>query len=201
MLRYTTDTHAIMGLSLSQLGLFLATGILLTAVISFVFLNNWERTNELRSYESSFSALLEDIDSSFLKNSTMFQFPETTYPYKVHLSSEYIVISTKGFWDSRLQMTKRFLVRPWVRSSTQNWTTGNDLHEYLNITYGHRGVQDDVISLQNFTQLQLEQNASSSYYALHPLEIFTYYPVIIEKVVLFYDTGQSFDVLLVYQIQ
>jgi hypothetical protein len=194
------DTNSIMGLTLSQIGLFLATGILLTTVLFLVFSSDWQRTAEIRSFASSFSHLVEDVDSSFFENTTRFQFPSKNYAYTVKLSTEYIVISAKGFWDADLFVAERFLIQPWLRSSHQNWTTGEDLHEYLNTTCGHRGIKNDSISSMNFTQLSQELNTTISFYALHPLEILIREPVFLEKVTIFYDSEIKHDFLLVYQL-
>ncbi len=200
MSRFTKDTNSIMGLTLSQIGLFLATGILLTAVFFLVFSSDWQRTAEIRSFASSFSHLVEDIDSSFFEKTTRFQFPSKNYAYTVKLSTGYIVISAKGFWGSDLFVAERFLIQPWPRSSHQNWTTGEDLHEYLNTTCGHRGIKNDSISSVNFTQLSQEQNTTISFYALHPLEILIREPVFLEKVTIFYNGEKKHDFLLVYQL-
>ena len=200
MSRFMNNTNGIIGLTLSQIGLFLATGILLTAVIFLVFSNDWQRTAEIRSFSSSFSNLVEDIDNSFFEKTTRFQFPSKNYVYTVKLSTGYIVISAKGFWGSDLFVSKRFLISPWPRSSHQNWTTGEDLHEYLNTTYGHRGIKNDSISSVNFTQLCQELNTTISFYALHPLEILIREPVFLEEVTIFYDGEMKHDFLLVYQL-
>jgi hypothetical protein len=200
MSRFMNDTNSIMGLTLSQIGLLLATGILLTAVFFLVFSNDWQRTAEIRSTTSSFSNLIEDINNCFFENTTRFQFPSKNYAYTVKLSTEYIVISAKGFWDADVYVTERLLIPPWPRSSDQNWTTGDDLHEYLNTTCGHRGTKNDSISSMNFTHLIYEQNATISFYALHPLEILIREPVFLEKVTIFYDYEKKHDFLLVYQL-
>ena len=200
MSRFIKDTNSILGLTLSQIGLFLATGILLTAVFFLVFSSDWQRTAEIRSFASSFSHLVEDVDSSFFENTARFQFPSKNYAYTVKLSTGYIVISAKGFLDTDLFIAERFLIQPWPRSIHQNWTTGEDLHEYLNTTCGHRGIKDDSIPAINFTQLYQEQNTTISFYALHPLEILIREPVFLEKITIFYDREKKHDFLLVYQL-
>ncbi len=200
MSRFMNNTNGIIGLTLSQIGLFLATGILLTAVFFLVFSSDWQRTAEIRSFTSSFSHLVEDVDSSFFENTTRFQFPSKNYAYTAKLSTGYIIISAKGFWGSNLFVSERFLIPPWPRSSHQNWTTGEDLHEYLNTTCGHRGTKNDSISSVNFTQLCQELNTTISFYALHPLEILIREPVLLEKVTIFYNGEKKHDFLLVYQL-
>jgi hypothetical protein len=201
MSRLTKDTQGIVGLTISQIGLFCATAILLAAVISSVFFSAWQRTNELRSATTNFSTLMQDTDVLFFDQTIKFLFPERTYPYSVHLSPEYCVATAKDFWGSPLYVGIRFLVQPWIRCPQDNWTTGRDLHEYLSATYGHSGYQNDSLSFQNMTYLLQERNSSVLYYAAHPLEINTHEPVFIEKVIIYYDDEWAGEFLLVYQLK
>jgi hypothetical protein len=200
MLRCIQDNNSVIDLTLSQIGLFIATAILLTVVLSLVFYNDWQRTAELHSLATSFSNLLGDIDNRFFENTIPYQFPQKDYTYLIRISTEYITLSAKGNWDTDLFVTERFLIRPWPRFSTQNWITGGDLHSYLNETCGHRGTKNDAIPKINFTELYTEQNKTMSFFALHPLEILGRELVYLEKVTIFYDDGKSHDFILVYQL-
>jgi len=200
ILRCSNDTKGIMGLTLTQLGLILATGILLTVVLSLIFSNDWQRTAELQAQASSFSNLLGDIDNSFFEQTSRFQFSHTDYAYSVTISTEYIFMTAKGPWNGDLIVTKKLLTAPWPRLPQQNWTTGEDLYIYLNRTCGHRGTQNDSISSENFTQLYQELNSTESFFASHPLEILITEPVFIEKVTIFYHQNKRHDFLLLYQI-
>jgi hypothetical protein len=199
MLPCGNNKNGIMGLSLTQVGLLLATGILLSIVLTFVFCNDWHRTAELQNQASSFSHFLFDIDSSFFERRDVFQFSQKEYPYLIVISPESILISAKGSWRSTLIVTQRFLVSPWLRMFELNWTTGDDLHRYLNTTYGHWGTQVDPISSEQFSSLCQEQQNSTMYYTFYPLEITIWEPVWIEKVTIFYSQTESYDFLLLYQ--
>jgi hypothetical protein len=188
-----------MGLTLSQIGLFLATSILLIAVFVTINSSDWQKTAELQSLASSFSALLEDMDSSFIEHTTLFLFPENGYSYTVKLSTEYIVISKKESQGTTPSVLERFLTRPWIRLPEQNWTTGADIHAYLNITYGHQGTSHDPLFAENFTDFMQEHNTLALFFAIHPLEIIIREPVVIEKVTIFYNDTKRLDLLLVYQ--
>jgi hypothetical protein len=199
MLRCIHDNNGVLDLTLSQIGLFIATAILLTVVFSLVFSNDWQRTAELHSLATSFSNLLGDTDNRFFENTIRFQFPQKDYPYLIKISTEYVSISAQGRWGTDLFITERFLIQPWPRFFPQNWTTGDDLHLYLNETCGHRGTKNDAIPTINFTQLCIEHNNTKSFLALHPLEILNGEPVYLEKVTIFYDDGKSHDFLFIYQ--
>jgi hypothetical protein len=199
MLQCTNNTSGVMGLTLSQLGLFLATGILLAAVVSFVFFNSSQRANELRSFATDFSMLLNDMETQFIENTTRFQFPKKAYSYTVQLSSRYIVVTAKDSWGRNFHVAERFLIEPWIRSSSENWTSGDDLHAYLYSIYGHHGTQNDSISLENFSVVLQQRNVSEEFFASHPFDILIREPVFVEKVIIYCEDKQSYDVLLIYQ--
>ena len=199
MLHCRKDTVGVIQLSLSSIGLFLASVILLTVVFAVVFSNDWHRTAELESLASDFSNLLSDVDTLFFESEHSFHLPEKSYVYRVFLSTEYIALSTQGSWDTSLFKTKRLLITIWPRLPTQNWTTGADLHSYLNVTYGHKGVIDDPISSENFTRVLEELTGTVPYFALQPFEILIRKPIILEKVIVYYEPGMNHDFLLLYQ--
>lgn len=200
MLQCRKDSRGIVELTLSQIALFLATAILLTVVFFFVFSNDWQRTAELQSIASNFSNLLEDLINNFFEHTILFQFPEKSYPYFVAISTEYIILSARGSWNSNLLITRRFLSRPWLRLPPKNWTTGDDLHVYLNKTCGHHGTENDPIPLQYFVSLLNEYNSTISYFAMQPCEIIMRQPVFVEKVSIYYNFNRKHDFLLVYQL-
>jgi hypothetical protein len=199
MLRCRSNTSSMMSLTLTQIGLLIATGVLLSIVLSFVFSNDWQRTAELQAQMSSISNLLNDIDNSFFERTSMFQFSHEDYFYSVRISTEYIVVTAEGSWQNNLIVTKKIPTCPWPRTTQQNWTTGDDLHSYLNESCHHQGTQDDPISSENFTHLFQEQNNTTAYYAMHPLGILINEPVFIEKVTIYYDQTKRHDFLLLYQ--
>lgn len=188
-----------MDLTLTHIGLTIATGILLVIVLSLIFTNDWQRNAELQSQASSFSNLLSDVENSFFEQIHRFQFPQKSYAYSVMISIEYIRITTKSAWAGDLIVTEKLLASPWFPLPQQNWTTGDSFHTYLNTTYGHHGTQNDSLSLENFTNLSQGQHNMTMYFALHPLEICINEPVFIEKITIFYNQTTRQDFLLLYQ--
>ena len=199
MLPCNEDTAGLMDISLTQIGLLIATSVLLCIVFSFIFFNDWQRTSELQAQSSQFSNLLSDIDNSFFERTSLFQFSQGDYPYTVSISSEYLRVSAKGFWKNDLIVVKKFLPCPWICGTQQNWSTGEDLQTCLNESFGHRGTQGDPISSENFTTLCQERDDAIAYYAVHPLGIILNRPVYVEKVTIYYNQTQRQDFLLVYQ--
>ena len=213
MLKFINDKNGIMGLTLSQLGLIIATGIIIAAVFSVIFFNDWHRKAELKNTATSFSTIVEGMDTRFFENSTIFRFIDRDYNYNVSISTEYIVVSSDGFWDNRLSFKKRFLRRPWPRENNPDWVSADGLHTYLNDTYGSFGNESDPIDNSDISDVKEyindERDIVNLSFALKPFYVDIYRPVYIEKAFIFYDTDgdniwdklndEKQGLLLVYQ--
>lgn len=199
MSKFIRDSHGIMDLTLSQVGLFIATGIFLASICSLVFYNNWQRIDELHAIATSISTCIQDMDTRFFENTTMYQYPYKNYPYVVEASTEYITVSAKGYWGNSISVKERMIIHPWPRNATSNWTTGHGLHDFLNKTYGHWGTQEDPLPLQNLTNVETDWEESVVFLALHPLGLQVNVPLYIEKVSIFDDAGGRHDFILMYQ--
>jgi len=191
MSRFIANDKGIMDLILAQIGLIIATGILLAAVFSFLFFNDWYRNAELRNIATSFSTFVEGMDSRFFENTTVFYFPHKDYPYNVGISTEYIVVETIGNWNNKLSIKKCFLRKPWPRQTGQDWINGKELHNHLNTTYGCYGNKSNPIRKANISNVKnylnnLIEEANKSF-ALKPFYININKPVYIDKTYIFYD--------------
>ena len=190
-----------MGLTLSQIGLIIVTGILLTAVFSMIFLNDWQRNAELKNIATSFSTIVEGMDTRFFENTTEFHFTEKPYYYNVSISTEYIIVSSEGNQNNRLSIKERFISKPWPWTTNQTWKTGEELHNYCLDNYSHSGTILDPITQDDINQLNGYKNTTSISLASNPLYVQTNRPVYIEKVSIYYRNAGKQDFLLIYQIE
>lgn len=201
MSKFIKNDTGIMGLTLSHIGLIIATGILLTAVFSIIFLNDWQRNAELKNIATSFSTIVEGMDTRFFENTTEFHFPDKTYYYNVSISTEYIVVSAEGNQNNKLSIKERFIVKPWPRTSDQTWKTGEEIHNYCLYTYGHSGTILDPITQDDLDGLNTDKETTSITLASTPLYIQTNNPAYIEKVIIYYDDAEKQKFLLIYQLE
>jgi hypothetical protein len=201
MSKFIKNDTGIMGLTLSHIGLIIATGILLTAVFSIIFLNDWQRNAELKNIATSFSTIVEGMDTRFFENTTEFHFPDKTYYYNVSISTEYIVVSAEGNQNNKLSIKERFIVKPWPRTSDQTWKTGEEIHNYCLYTYGHSGTILDPITQADLDGLNTDKETASITLALTPLYIQTNNPAYIEKTIIYYDDAEKQEFLLIYQLE
>jgi hypothetical protein len=201
MSKFIKDNHGIMGLTFSHIGLIIATGILIVAVFSIIFLNDWQRNAELKNIATSFSTIVEGMDTRFFENTTEFHFPDKTYYYNVSISAEYITVTAKGNQNNKLSIKERFIVKPWPRTSDQTWKTGEELHNYCLYTYGHSGILSDPITQADLDGLNTDKETASILLASTPLYVQTNNPAYIEKVIIYYDYAEEQEFLLIYQLE
>lgn len=199
MLKSINNSSGFMGLTLTTLGLLIASGILLLVVCSLVFSNPWQETEELHAIARGVSTRIQDMDSRFYESTILYQCPRSKYQYTIQVSTEYITVSAKSTWGETFSVKERFVVHPWPRNDTLNWTTGSELHRFLNETYGHWGTPEDPLPFMNLSELENGREECATLLALHPLRIRSNTPLYIEKVSIFDDTGEKHDVILLYQ--
>lgn len=201
MSRFIRDNNGVMGLTLSQIGLMIAMGILMAAVFSLVFQNDWRKEAELQNIATSFSTMVEGMDSRFFENTTGFLFPDMEYHYNVSISTEYITVSTEGNVGNDLSVKERFLVKTWPNSNESTWGTGAALHYYLKDNFGNSGNMSDPIqnvdNVKNYLNNEWE-NVSGSL-ALKPLYVSIDEIIYIEKACIYYEGGGKQGIVFIYQ--
>jgi len=195
MSKFTNDEQGIMGLTLSQIGLIIATGIILAAVFSLIFLNDWQRNAELKNIANGFSTLVERAEIKFFEETIVFNFPDKDYNYNVSISSEYIVVSSKGKIGNDISFKELFLIKPWPQKKDSPWFGRVGLHNYLKENFGNSGNVSDPIKkfniddVKNYFKNEME-NVNKSF-ALSPVHILTNKSVYIDNVFVYYDNNDN----------
>lgn len=193
MLKFINDDKGVMALTLSQIGLIIATGIILAAVFSFLYYSEWQRNAELKNIATGFTIMVEGMDTRFFDNTTIYFFPDKDYHYNISVSTEYIIINADGTWDNKLSVKERFLIHPWPRVNDPDWNTGKQLHRYLKNNYGRSGNKSnpinksDIDSVKN--ELNTEKEQAEQTLAHNPFYVDKSKPVYIDKVFIHYDTN------------
>ncbi|MCX6664530.1 MAG: hypothetical protein NT038_00495 [Euryarchaeota archaeon] len=201
MLRSLRNENGIMGLTLSQIGLMVASGILIVAVFSVLYLNDWQRTAELKGTATQISTLIEGLNSQFFENAVLYRFSDKNYQYNISISTEYIIISAKGNRENVLSAKKQFSVKIWPQSFDSIWIGSDGLHDYLkhilrnesHVLVNTSGNVSDPVSPENFEWVQdnlsiIQKNIQASL-AVHPMYMPTNRTVIIEKAIIYYDSN------------
>ena len=213
MLKFISNKKGIMGLTMSQIGLFIATGIIISAVFSFIYLSDFNRKEEIDNIGNSFTNYVSAMDSKFFENRSRYFFKDYDFDYKVFLSSEYIVVETDGSWNNVLTSRKTFLKKTLIRHFDPSWKSCEEMHSYLKsnfIYFGNKSKpigQDKIDDVKEY--FDLEQINANYNFAKNPFKIDLSKPVFIEKAYVFYDTDddkiwekendEKEDLILIYQ--
>jgi len=201
MSKFIRDNNGVIGLTLSQIGLMIAMGILIAALFSLVFQNDWRKEAELQNIATSFSTMVDGMDSRFFENTTGFLLPDMEYHYNVSISTEYITVCTKGNVGNDLSVKERFLVRPWPNSDESIWETGAALHDHLKDNFGNSGNTSDpvqnVSNVKNY--LNNEWKNVSDSLALKPLYVSMEKIIYIEKIYIYYEDSGKQEIVFIYQ--
>ncbi len=201
MLKFIENDSGILGLTLSQIGLVVASMVLIAAVFSFVFQNDWKKEAELENIASEFSTTVECMDSKFFENVELFVFPDKKYCYNVSISTEYISVASELNNGDEFLVRERFLVQIWPQKKDSTWIGTDELHKYLKDTFGNSG---------NFTDPVLNASVVKSYLATkftndaadlasNPLYVTTDKAVLVDKAIVYYNDGEKQGFTFVYQ--
>lgn len=208
MLKFIHKNHAIMDLSLTNVALIIATGIILAAVFSFIFLvsGDWNREAELKNVATSLSTMVEGVDSIFIENTTIFSFPTKDFSYKVEISSEYIIVSSDGVFNDKLSVKKRFLTNPVPQNKilcqqtlNYDWVGRENLHNYLKDNHGEPGFEKKPAQVAGKNKIDIAIDTINLELSKNPILFDTRKPVYLDKTYLYYDDGSRQDFVLVYQ--
>ncbi|MBN2066284.1 MAG: hypothetical protein JW771_05710 [Candidatus Thermoplasmatota archaeon] len=204
MLRFLLHNEkGVMGLVLSQLALVIAAGILLAAICSLVFFNDWQKTAELQHIASGFTTIVEGVDTYFVENTTTFFFSKKNYPYTVDLSTEYVIVETFGTFGNVLSLKERLIARPWPQYTGVSWVGRHGLHDFLLSQFGESGTSTDPISTGDIDDAQNylanAWNENVSLFASNPYWVDVNVGVFIDKAYVYYEGGEKQTFIFVYQ--
>ena len=196
MLKSIRNNSGVVGLTLSSIGLIIATGVILAAVFSFLYFSEFQRSSELKNIGSGFSIMVEGMDTRFFENTSMYFFLDKEYYYNVSISSEYIIVNAEGSWWGRdLSEKQRFVVKPWPRKNNPDWVSGEQLHVYLRDNYGRTGKilepinETDIDDVKNY--INSERESANLSLVSSPFYVDRHKPVFIDKVLIYYNTDDN----------
>ena len=186
---------AIISWLLSQLALLLAAAVLLAAVASVTFYNDWKKEAEIKSLAINIASEIASVDLHDYSNSTDYSLP--LKPYRIYLSPSYIRIERD---DGRVHKNISVVEELWVKPYIGLWKNGSNLHNDLYNKYHHYGNISDPIPSKNDVRNYLDgkMDEISKKLAINPFKVDLEKPLHIEKVVIYCNDG-NIDVLIVSQ--
>ena len=199
MLPLRPDSHGVLGLTITNLGLFLASGLLLTVILGGVYGSLWERTAELRTTADTLNTYVETLSAAY--NDSRLVIPIIRGLSLLHMTSstESLRVSTQGSFGATLTITERWTCRPWPRNNS-SWQSGVDLHQWLNTTYGHAGTVEDPVNQTVLNALKETHLAAVAWLARTPMEFNSALPLVAENVIIYMPQDHVAFILL-YQTE
>ena len=169
-----------LGLTLSHLGLMIASILLVTAISSIMNDDIWEQ-NKMEQISEYIVDKLSIIDDSWVEQQLKVSSSSIDSRYHIYLSQQSILIISKE--DDQIMYREHLFIQPWIRNSSQEWKNASDFHQYLQKNFGNTGHRDDPIvhidQIKGF--FSDEWNTSCIRYASLPYEIDIASDIIIEN--------------------
>ncbi|MEA2054035.1 MAG: hypothetical protein U9O96_02795 [Candidatus Thermoplasmatota archaeon] len=209
------DNRGAISLLLSQIGLLLATGVLIGAIASLTFYNDWQKEAEAKNIASHFATAVESMDLKEFPGQTTYLFPQKNYRYEVLISTDYItIVREDGTTTDKIIGRKTLLIKPYVRPIERNWRWNNseELHNFLkdihlNDVSGHSGYADDPFPIDQkneiTTYLKDELSDTATKLANEPLHLENEdEPVFIEKTFIYFEKDgnlERYGIVIIHQ--
>ncbi|HEC77042.1 MAG TPA: hypothetical protein ENI33_07290 [Thermoplasmatales archaeon] len=180
---------------LNQIGLLLATGILLGAITSSLFFDEWQRKAEIENITIHFTTAIESASLKEFPEKIVYKFPDKSYGYEVKISTEYITVKIP---DEEIIVKKRFPFRVWANPPVADGYGINGICNYLSNIYGEGNNGSSPESKISKENIEKEFNSTAVHLSLNPLSIETKKSVYIEKIFLYTEEGRE-EYVIIYQ--
>jgi len=200
MLKYIHDKEGVISWLLSQIGLLIATGILLASIASLTFYSDWQKEAEIKAIASNFATAIETADLQEFPKKSSYHFPKTDYYYEVTISTDYITVKRNdGMVSKKIVAREALLIHPWISPPMINTRGAEGFYDYLEsrCEQGQDGSSPSSRIPRNIVENAF--NESRKELIEYPLNIDINEPVFIEKVFVYYTEGGRGSYVLVYQ--
>ena len=187
MLKYRRfNEDGFLGLTLTHLGLMIASILLVAAISSIMNDDIWEQ-NKMEQISEYIVDKLSIIDDSWVEQQLTVSSSSFDSRYHIYLSQQSILIKSKE--DDQIMYREPLFIQPWIRNSTQEWKNASDFHQYLKTNFGKTGHRDDPIAYKDqiTSYFSDEWNTSCIKYANSPYVIDITSDIIIEKTIVYCD--------------
>ena len=197
MSRLQHDTHGVLGLALSNIGLFIASGFLLAIILNGAYGSLWERNAELSSMANTLDSHLETLNAAYTDMRFLIRIPSNLPDLRISCSTAFIRLSTQGSFGTTLTCTHLWRLHPWPRNNI-TWNSGDDLRLWLKTISGHFGTERDPVNTTILESLKENQTKDIIQLAFTPVEFLPGRPFVVEKITV-YSSKANVTFFLVYQ--
>lgn len=186
MLQSIRDNKGLISLTFMDIGLMIATGILLIALYSLFFSNNFEEKNIMDNIAQYIIVNLEEVDDKCFDSTKTINIEEKKY--NINISPEYIIV-----YNNKNMIHRGMIIKPWIRNMKDTWVNSSELHIYLCNNFGDKGTIEDPIQNKTLVRRYIADEWNKTYrkFLIKPIIIDISKPIFIEKTYIYYDTNND----------
>lgn len=189
------DKRGIVSWLLNQIGLLVATGILLGAIISLLYSTEWQRKAEIENIASDFASVIQSVSLKEFPEKITYRFPEKRYNYEIEISTDYITLRID---DEGITVKKKMYFSPWINPPCLDGYGSKGFFNYLSNKYGKGNNGSSPQNSISLCYIEKEFNFTARELALNPFIVDVKRPVYIEKILLYTEEGER-DYVIIYQ--
>jgi len=188
---FLDDKRGVLSWLLTQVALLMAAGVLIGAIAGIAFYADWQKEAEARNIALNFVATVEAMDLREFPGEIVYTFPSKSYHYEVEISTDYVTVTREdGTIKNKIFGREAFIVKPYVRTLAQGWSSGKELHNFLKSEYGATGDADDPITASQkkevVSYLKNEMSYTAHEISVDPIKANANEPVFIEKTFIYF---------------
>lgn len=197
MFKFHIKNEGIISSLLTQISLFIVSGILFASIVGIAFYNDLAKEAEIKNIAIDLSSEIYSIDLQEFFSHKSYEFPSKNFSYDVYLSPYYITISRHdGRLKKDITFHKKLLIHP-IISFSNEWKSGNELKKFLKNNYDCCGNKSNP--LNEDAKKYLEGVVNNVNLSISPYKIDVNKPIFIDKLVLYFYDGMVKEYVVIYQ--
>lgn len=198
-LRLWSDRQGVISWLLSQMGLLLAVGVLMSTIAGITLYSDWEKETEAANLASHLAATIECMDLHTFPGRKTYIIPSVGYPCRITISSDYVTVSrSDSLMGKNITVRESLLIHPWVAPPQTDGYGAQGLYNYLGMVCG--GGRNGSSPHQKAPVETVEEmfSRARNLLAVHPCVLDQEKPLYVEKAFV-HTTGGMKKYVLVYQ--
>ena len=197
MFKFHTKNKGIISSLLTQISLFIVSGILFASIIGIAFYNDWAKEAEIKNIAIDLSSEIYSADLQEFYSHKSYKIPSKNFSYDVYLSPYYITIYRHdGRLKKDISFHKKLLIHP-IISCGNEWKSANELKNFLKDKYGCYGNKSNPLNEE--AKKYLEGIINNINLSISPYKIDIDKPVFIDKLKLYFYDGMVREYVVIYQ--
>ena len=197
MFKFHTKNEGIISSLLTQISLFIVSGILFASIVGIAFYNDWTKEAEIKNIAIDLSSEIYSVDLQEFFIHESYKIPPKNFSYDIYLSPYYITISRHdGRLKKDITFHKKLLIHP-IISCSNEWKSAKELKNFLKEKYNCYGNKSSPLNKD--AKKYLEGIVNNINLSISPYKIDINKPIFLDKLVLYFYDGMVKEYVVVYQ--